>query len=194
MREQLLNERPYEGNSMFAPITDEDVPRIVILMNRAYRGAGKAGWSTQESYLSGDRITEDVLRADLLAKPRASLLKWQDSERGPLLGCVWIEPLNNDMWYLGSLAADPTRQNSGLGKTLLSAAEQWARERGGKRIRMTVVSIRQALIAWYLRRGYHKTGESEPFPYGDDRFGAPLRDDLSFLVLEKDLTPSDSGI
>jgi hypothetical protein len=36
-------------------------------------------------------------------------------------------------------------------------------------------------------RGYHKTGETEPFPYGDDRFGAPLRDDLSFLVLEKDL-------
>jgi hypothetical protein len=47
--------------------------------------------------------------------------------------------------------------------------------------------VRDALIAWYLRRGYHKTGETEPFPYGDDRFGAPLRDDLSFLVLDKDL-------
>jgi hypothetical protein len=44
-----------------------------------------------------------------------------------------------------------------------------------------------ALIAWYLRRGAHKTRETEPFPYGDDRFGAPLRDDLSFLVLEKKL-------
>jgi hypothetical protein len=32
-----------------------------------------------------------------------------------------------------------------------------------------------------------KTGETEPFPYGDDRFDAPLRDDLSFLVLEKKL-------
>jgi hypothetical protein len=52
---------------------------------------------------------------------------------------------------------------------------------------MDVVNVRDALIAWYLRRGDHKTGETEPFPCGDDRFGAPLRDDLSFLVLEKKL-------
>jgi GNAT superfamily N-acetyltransferase len=174
---------------MFYPATDDDVPGIVRLMNRAYRGAGTVGWSTQESYLSGDRITEEVLRADLLAKPQASLLKWGD-ESSALLGCVWIEPLKEDVWYLGSLATDPTRQNSGLGKTLLSAAEQWVRERGGKRIRMNVVNVRDALIAWYLRRGYRKTGKTEPFPYGDDRFGAPLRDDLSFLVLEKHLSDS----
>jgi hypothetical protein len=37
------------------------------------------------------------------------------------------------------------------------------------------------------RRGYHKTGEVKAFPYGDDRFGAPLRGHLSFLVLEKDI-------
>jgi hypothetical protein len=74
---------------MFYPATDDDVPGIVTLMNRAYRGTGGAGWSTQESYLSGDRITEEVLRADLAAKPQASLLKWE--EGGPLLGCVWIE-------------------------------------------------------------------------------------------------------
>jgi hypothetical protein len=50
---------------MFLPATDDDVPAIVTLMNRAYRGAGAAGWSTQEPYLDGDRITEEVLRADL---------------------------------------------------------------------------------------------------------------------------------
>jgi ribosomal protein S18 acetylase RimI-like enzyme len=172
---------------MFLPAIQDDVPGIVTLMNRAYRGAGAAGWSTLEPYLSGDRITEDVLRADLASKPHASLLKWEDPAGGPLLGCVWIEPLKDDVWYLGSLATDPALQNSGLGKILLSAAEQWVRERGGKRIRMTVVSVRDALIAWYVRRGYRKTGGTEPFPYGDDRFGAPLRDHLSFLVLEKDL-------
>jgi ribosomal protein S18 acetylase RimI-like enzyme len=178
---------------MFLPATDDDAPGIVTLMNRAYRGAGAAGWSTQESYLSGDRINEDVLRADLASKPQASLLKWEDPEGSSLLGCVWIEPLKEDAWYLGSLATDPTLQNSGLGRTLLSAAERSVRDRGGKRIRMNVVNVRDALIAWYVRRGYAKTGETEPFPYGDDRYGAPLRDDLSFLVLEKDLTVSDSG-
>ena len=172
---------------MFLPAADDDVPAIVALMNRAYRGTGAAGWSTQEPYLNGDRITEEVLRADLATNPRASLLKWEDPEGGPLLGCVWIEPLNDDVWYLGSSATDPRRQNSGLGRTLLMGAEQWAAERGCKRIRMHVVNVRNALIAWYVRRGYRKTGETEPFPYGDDRFGAPLRGDLSFVVLEKDL-------
>ena len=43
------------------------------------------------------------------------------------------------------------------------------------------------MIAWYERRGYRLTGESEPFPYGDDRFGRPLRPDMRFLILEKEL-------
>jgi hypothetical protein len=47
------------------------------------------------------------------------------------------------------------------------------------------VNVRDALIAWYLRRGHRKTGETEPFPNGDDRFGAPLRDDLSFMSLRR---------
>jgi len=175
-------------DSMFVPIADVDVPRIVELMNLAYRGSGaSAGWSTESSYLSGDRTTEILLRTDLLARPKASLLKWDDALDGPLKGCVWLEPLGDNVWYLGSLAVEPSQQKGGLGKTLLGAAEQWVRARGGRRVRMTVVNVRDALIAWYLRRGYHQTGETEPFPYGDNRFGTPLRDDLCFKVLEKDL-------
>jgi hypothetical protein len=54
-------------------------------------------------------------------------------------------------------------------------------------MRMSVTNVREALIGWYIRRGYGRTGEIEPFPYGDDRFGTPLRDDLAFVVLEKPL-------
>jgi hypothetical protein len=52
---------------------------------------------------------------------------------------------------------------------------------------MTVLHVRDALVAWYLRRGYALTGETKPFPYNDDRFGRPLRDDLHFVVLAKQL-------
>jgi len=52
---------------------------------------------------------------------------------------------------------------------------------------MTVLNVRDALIKWYERRGYVLNGETEPFPYGDERFGRPLRDDLHFIVLEKSL-------
>jgi hypothetical protein len=70
---------------MFAPVTDDNVPRIVALINWAYRGSGAAsGWSMEASYLSGDPTTEDLLRADLVAKPDASLLKWEDGQGWPL--------------------------------------------------------------------------------------------------------------
>lgn len=45
----------------------------------------------------------------------------------------------------------------------------------GTRIRMTVVHVRDTLIAWYARRGYRPTGDTEPFPYADERFGRPKR-------------------
>lgn len=68
---------------------------------------------------------------------------------------------------------------------MLLAAEEYVRVRGAKRIRMSITNVREALIAWYVRRGYERTGEIEPFPYGDDGYGRPLRDDLAFVVLEK---------
>ena len=173
---------------MYVPISDDEVPAVAALMNSAYRGAGGTrGWAVETDYLAGDRTTTEVLRADLAARPDATVLKWVDGRTDAFSGCVWLEPLSGDVWYLGSFAIEPARQNGGLGRVMLAAAEDWARQCGGRRMRMTVINVREALIAWYLRRGYHITGEAEPFPYGDDRFGAPLRADLGFVVLEKDL-------
>ena len=170
---------------MFVPITEDDVPRVVELMNRAYRGSGAAaGWTSEADFLSGDRTSSDLLRRDLLAKPEACFLKWV-APSGEMLGCVYLAPEADGAWYLGSLAADPGQQGSGLGSEMLAAAEQWVRQRGGTRVRMTVVNVRDPLIAWYCRRGYRLTGATEPFPYDDNRFGTPLRDDLCFVVLEK---------
>jgi ribosomal protein S18 acetylase RimI-like enzyme len=70
---------------------------------------------------------------------------------------------------------------------LLAAAERFAQERGAHRIRMSVVNVRTTLIAWYERRGYILTGETQPFPYGDERYGRPLRGDLHFVLLEKNI-------
>ena len=54
-------------------------------------------------------------------------------------------------------------------------------------MRMTVIDLRVELIEWYERRGYRRTGQTRPFPATDPRFGLPLRDDLRFAVLEKEL-------
>jgi ribosomal protein S18 acetylase RimI-like enzyme len=170
---------------MFVPVTETDVPRIVDLMNQAYRGA--TSWTTEQAHIAGDRTTDAFLREDIAASPAATMLKWVEGDDPTARGCVWLEPMDDATWYLGSLCVDPSRQNAGQGRALLAAAEVWARERGAARVRMTVVNVRDTLIAWYVRRGYAATGAVEPFPYGNHRVGTPLRADLAFVVLEKAL-------
>ncbi|MFT4253835.1 MAG: GNAT family N-acetyltransferase, partial [Caulobacter sp.] len=132
-------------------------------------------------------IDLDSLRADLASAPDALILAARDEADGPILGCVWLEPAEPGVWYLGMLTIRPDLQDRQLGRALLTAGETFARDRGAVRMRMTVVHIRDTLIAWYERRGYALTGETRPFPHGDDRFGKPLRDDLAFVVMEKAL-------
>lgn len=166
--------------------TDADIDEIVALTNWAYRGSGEQASWTVESYLDGPRTTPEAIGADVAAKPEAHLLIWRD-DAGGLQGHVWLEPLGGATWYLGLLSVRPDRQDQKLGRTLLAAAEGFAAARGAARVQMTVINVRDTLIAWYQRRGYGLTAEVRPFPYGDDRFGRPTRDDLSFVVLERQL-------
>ncbi|AYV46655.1 GNAT family N-acetyltransferase [Caulobacter flavus] len=173
---------------LFAPALPSEHDALVALVNSAYRGQGaQAGWTTEAGYIDGQRIDLESLRADLAAAPQALILTARDDADGPILGCVWLEPAEAGAWYLGMLTIRPDLQDRQLGRTLLAAGEDHARERGAKRMRMTVVHIRDTLIAWYERRGYALTGETRPFPHGDDRFGKPLREDLAFVVMEKAL-------
>jgi hypothetical protein len=48
---------------------------------------------------------------------------------------------------------------------------------------MTVITVREELIAWYEKNGYKKTGKVLPFPV-DERYGLPTQP-LEMLVLEK---------
>jgi len=169
------------------PAVEADYPAIIDLVNVAYRGTGpSASWNI-ENFIEGQRLNESLLREDLTAKPEAHLLTYRDAPDGPLLGTVLLDPEPDGVWYLGLLTVRPDLQKRKLGRTLLAAAEDFARQRGAHRVQMTVVNVRDILIAWYERRGYTVTGESRPFPYGDERFGRPLRDDLYFVVLEKDI-------
>jgi ribosomal protein S18 acetylase RimI-like enzyme len=167
---------------------EADYPAIVDLANIAYRGSGStASWNIETGIIEGERLNESLLREDLAAKPDAQLLTYRDDADGALLGTVWLEERKDGVWNLGLLTIRPDLQNRQLGRGLLADAEGYARARGGRRIRMTVVNVRDALIAWYQRRGYRLTGETQPFPYSDERYGRPLRDGLHFLVLEKDI-------
>jgi len=169
---------------MLEPATFEDHPAVVAIVNRAYRGtADHRGWNSEADLISGDRVTLAQLRQDLTDSLHACLLVHRDAA-GEVLACVRVEPEDGDGWYFGMLAIDPATQASGLGKRMLDAIDAHVRERGGRRLRITVINVREQLIAWYERRGFVRTGEIEPLPKG---IGRPLRDNMNFIVLAKSL-------
>ena len=172
----------------FRPATDDDIPALVALVTSAYRGeASRAGWTTEADLLDGARIDPEVLRSDL-ARPRSQVLVAEDADG--LSACAHVAD-DGDAGYFGMFAVPPRLQGQGLGARLLAECERVAGAQWGlPAMRMTVIDVRDELIAWYERRGYRRTGILKPFPYGDERFGIPLRDDLRFEVLEKPLEPA----
>ena len=162
-----------------------DVPALVALVTSAYRGeSSRAGWTTEADLLDGNRIDPDVLRGDIEREHSRVLLASRD---GVLLGCAHVA-IENGAGYFGMFAVDPLLQAGGIGKAILAEAERVVRDEWQLPVlRMTVIDLREDLIAWYERRGYRRTGIKKPFPAVDPRFGLPRRDDLRFEVLEKGL-------
>lgn len=170
------------------PASDHELEAVAALVNSAYRApAGEAGWTHEADYIDGPRTDAQALRHELAASPGAAILVLREEAEASPTACVWLEPKAGGVWYLGMLSVRPDAQDRRLGRAVLEAAEAHAAARGARVMRMQVVGIRDSLIAWYERRGYVLTGETSPFPYDDQRFGAPRRDDLAFVTLEKPL-------
>ena len=175
------------GELVFWFATTDDVDAVVALVQSAYRGeASRAGWTTEADLLDGQRIDAPMLAA-LLDQPDTEVVL---ARRGAeLVACCELQRRpERSQAYLGMFAVHPTGQGRGVGRAVLDEAERIARDRWGmQELVLSVIDVRHDLIAWYDRRGYAPTGESAPFPYGDERFGVPRRPDLRFATFAKPL-------
>lgn len=158
-----------------------DASALKALLEAAYRGdSARRGWNHEADILDDERTAPGEVEA-LLADPAVTILTAREGEC--LLGCVAVTRKDASLAYLGMLCVSPKLQSAGLGRRLLDAAEDHARSHGIAAMEMTVIEGRDALIAWYERRGYQRTGETRPFPV--------LRDPpVTFVVLEKPLGPA----
>jgi ribosomal protein S18 acetylase RimI-like enzyme len=166
---------------MITIATLKDVSALEKLINSAYRGeTSKQGWTTEANLLEGKRITEDEL-AEIIQNKENTILKFTNNDT--IIGCVLLVNKGNKL-YLGMLTVSPELQNSGIGKKLLQEAEVHALALSLPKIVMTVISIREELIAWYNRHGFVDTGVREPFPLNDTD-AVISKQPLEFIVLEK---------
>jgi N-acetylglutamate synthase-like GNAT family acetyltransferase len=130
----------------------EDANEITRVINDAFRKA--------ETFLiDRDRIDIGSVRG-LMEKGQFLVTE----EEGSLIGCVYLEP-RGERAYLGLLAVDPALQKSGLGSSLLKAAEEKCFRDGFGFMDLRIVNLRTDNHAFYSRRGYVETG-TEPFTSG----------------------------
>jgi N-acetylglutamate synthase-like GNAT family acetyltransferase len=123
---------------------------ITSVINAAFRQA-------ENFFIERDRIDLEEVRS--LLNTGEFLVSETD---GTITACVYLE-IKGDRSYLGLLAVDPKAQKSGLGSSLMSAAENHCRKAGSRFMDIQIVNLRKELPDFYHRRGYVETGTA-PFP------------------------------
>lgn len=162
--------------------TVADAAELVDLLNSAYRGdSSKQGWTTEAHLIAGNVRTNEQTVIDVINQTGSVVLKCTD-EQNHIIGTVNLQKHNHKL-YLGMFSVSPASQGGGIGKKLLLAAEEYAKEVSCSMIYMTVISIRKELIDWYKRHGYVDNGERKAF-VEDEVTGKHLQK-LEFAVLEK---------
>jgi GNAT superfamily N-acetyltransferase len=130
--------------------TDDDVPALTQLINAAF--------AVEQVVFDGNRVDDLGVRVYMSS---GAFLVADDSRT--LAGCVYIET-RGDRSYLGLLSVQPARQRTGLGRRLVAAAEDLARESGSRVMDLRVISARgEQLLPFYRQLGYQFV-RTEPFP------------------------------
>jgi len=176
---------------VFRQADNKDIDAIVTLVDSAYRGeSSRQGWTTEADLLDGRRtFSEEV--AEIISAEHNVILLLEEGDK--LLASVQVKKLSGNgvemcSAYLGMFAVAPASQNLGIGKIVIEYAEKFVLENWQcSEMEMTVIQQRVELISWYKKLGYQQTGEVRDFPYGDERYGIPKRDDLVLDVLVKSI-------
>lgn len=153
--------------------TSADLPAVVSLINAAFE--------VERFFIRGPRTTEDECARHLTAEGTTLLVATAtDAPDEPILGTVVVRT-QGTRGYFGMLAIDPDQRRRGVGRRLITAAEDLARHQGCTSMEIRVVDLRTELPPLYEAMGYRITGTA-PFPE-PDKLLQPAR----FLVMSKPL-------
>jgi GNAT superfamily N-acetyltransferase len=152
-----------------------DAAQIHALIERAYRDPASAErWDSESHLLTGPRTSIEEV-AGLIADADSRFVLAEAA--GRLAACALIQrtchpPLamngSGEAAYFGMFAVDPSRRALGLGAQHLTECERRVRELWRPAgLALTVISLREELMAWYGRRGYARTGRRHAFPFSE---------------------------
>lgn len=157
---------------------------IAGLVNEVYAEAEAGIWNDGAARTTENEVA-DLIRAGQVAVKRSG---------DRVVGAARIQQLDDDLGEFGMLVAAPEERGTGLGRELVSFAEQWGRERGLSRMQLELLvpqtwphPVKEFLRGWYTRIGYQvvRTGDlNADFPHLVPHLACPC----DFLIFRKDLS------
>lgn len=161
---------------------ESDAQEIASLVNSAYRPSPEdAGWTHEGNLVAGKRTTVDQVLSIFHKESTILVLCLESSE---IVACVHVQCDQSEA-HIGMLATNPKFQAQGLGKKILAHAETYAIQHfNASVLKMSVLSSRPELLAFYERRGYVLTGDVDEYPLSAG-FGKPMVAGLHVLSLAK---------
>ena len=115
----------------------------------AFDGVHRAAFAWNRAMLGREPLPLQIAPGEVVSRYETWLLEGPDGVAGTLA----LDPRADDL-EIWSVSVEPGRQNGGIGRTLLSAAEARARELGLGTIRLYTGSVLTKNVDWYARRGY----------------------------------------
>src|SRR5712671_3526691 len=122
---------------------NSDASEIARIINAAFE--------VEREFREGERTSQGEI-ATLLERD----VFFVAEEDGRLVGAVHTS-VDAATGYFGMLAVDPALQRGGVGRALLSAAEEHCRKAGCTKMTMSTGEDRTELIPYYERVGYRVT-------------------------------------
>jgi predicted N-acetyltransferase YhbS len=149
--------------------TQADFDSILNLINSAFQ--------VERFFKNRDRLDIADLQSHFVS---GTFLLTEEAQR--ITGCIYVSR-HNDRAYFGLLAIDPARQKTGIGRRLVAAAEEFARETGARFMDLRIINLRQELPGIYEKLGYQVTGTA---PYPSER-NHLLSQPVHFICMSKEL-------
>ncbi|KAJ5802298.1 uncharacterized protein N7503_004748 [Penicillium pulvis] len=173
----------------FRIATPADAPSIQQLVQSAFRAEdSRKDWTADMALGRSFTISVEDVKTTI-SKPECAILLafTKDHDLDVLVASIDMTKRANDHARLSMVAVHQDYQQAGIGRRVLAYAEEYSQQEwGATTSELNALSTRQELIAWYLRRGYQKTGEESPFP--TEKFPQlALPEDMCFVEMTKHL-------
>lgn len=169
-----------------------DAPQIQHLVESAFRASDpRQDWTGNAELASHFCLAMDEVQSKLINPDVVTLVAHDASDPAALVASIEVSK-RDGAGRLSMIAVDTSHQQGGVGRRVLEHAEDYCRRAWGiDKFSLNALSTRRALIEWYMRRGYEKTGETSRFPA--ERFPElRLPEDICFVELEKSLKRHNS--